>query len=166
MRRFMWGCRVVFLSGWAVVDAGLGSLAWASTVYKCPGPPMLYTDAISAKEAKAKGCMPLDAAPVTVIATPPRRVIAGASASGAPRVEVAEQRARDSDRKQILMTELRKEEQLLNSLQATYKNGEPERQGDEKNYQRYLDRVAEMKAEIVRKESDVAALKRELSKLP
>jgi hypothetical protein len=163
MRRFMWGCRVVFLSGWAVLDAGLGGLAFASTVYKCPGPPMLYTDAISAKEAKAKSCTPLDAAPVTVIATPPRRVI---PTSGGSRIDVGEQRARDSDSKQILMTELKKEEQLLSSLRSTYNNGEPERQGDEKNYQRYLDRVAEMKAEMVRKESDIAALKREIAKLP
>lgn len=166
MRRFMWGCRVVCVSGWAVLEAALGSLAWASSVYRCPGPPMLYTDAITAKEAKAKGCTPLDAPPVTVIATPPRRVVPGAPATGGPRVEASEQRARDSDRKQILASELQKEEQMLSSLQAAYNNGEPERQGDEKNYQRYLDRVAAMKAEIARKESDIAALKRELTKLP
>ena len=41
-----------------------------------------------------------------------------------------------------------------------------ERRGDEKNYQKYLDRTAELKAGIERSESDIAALKRELSKLP
>jgi hypothetical protein len=47
-----------------------------------------------------------------------------------------------------------------------FNNGEPERCGDERNYQRYLDRVEEMKAAIARTQSDLAALKRELAKLP
>jgi hypothetical protein len=50
-------------------------------------------------------------------------------------------------------------------LKQEYNNGQPERRGDEKNYQKYLDRVAEMKASIERSESDVAALRRELSKV-
>jgi len=51
-------------------------------------------------------------------------------------------------------------------LQKDYNNGEPERRGDERNYQRYIDRVAEMKLAIARKEADIAALKREIAKLP
>ena len=43
-------------------------------------------------------------------------------------------------------------------MRKDYNNGEPERRGDERNYQKYLDRVAEMKAAIARKESDIAAL--------
>ena len=52
----------------------------------------------------------------------------------------------------------------LAALQKDYNNGEPERRGDERNYQKYLDRVEEMKAALTRKEADVASLKRELSK--
>ena len=51
-------------------------------------------------------------------------------------------------------------------LRREFNNGEPERRGDERNYQRYLDRVADMRAGIARKEADIAALKRELAKLP
>jgi len=51
-------------------------------------------------------------------------------------------------------------------LRQEFNNGEPERRGDERNYQKYLDRVAEMRSAIQRKEGDVAALKRELGKLP
>ena len=40
-----------------------------------------------------------------------------------------------------------------------------ERRGDERNYQKYLDRVNDMKAALTRKEADVASIKRELSKL-
>ena len=51
-------------------------------------------------------------------------------------------------------------------MQKEYNNGEPERQGNEKNSQKYLDRVADMKASISRTESDIAAIKREIGKLP
>ena len=53
----------------------------------------------------------------------------------------------------------------LGELQKEYNNGEPERRGDERNYQKYLDRVADLKANIGRKEADIAAIKRELAKL-
>ena len=55
---------------------------------------------------------------------------------------------------------------LLAAMKADYNNGEPERQGNEKNYQKYLDRVADMKSAIARKEGDIAALKREIAKQP
>ena len=37
------------------------------TVYRCPGPPVLYTDALSAKEAIEKGCRTIEGTPITVI---------------------------------------------------------------------------------------------------
>jgi hypothetical protein len=80
-------------------------------------------------------------------------------------VESADQKARDADKRRILETELQREEERLAGLKLTYNNGNPERQGDERNYQKYLDRVNELKASIERSENDVAALKRELSKL-
>ena len=61
---------------------------------------------------------------------------------------------------------MRRDEATLAQMLKEFNNGEPERLGSERNFQRYLDRVAEMKAAIARKESDIAALKRELSKLP
>ena len=82
------------------------------------------------------------------------------------RVDPGEQRARDSDARRILEAELRREEDKLAQLKREYNNGEPERLGSERNYQRYLDRVAELKAGIARKEADIGAIRRELSKLP
>jgi hypothetical protein len=137
------------------------------TVYRCPGNPVLYTDTLSAKEAKDKGCKTLEGAPITVVqGLRPAKAASGAAAKpGENRVDPNEQRARDSDARRILEAELKKEEDQLADMQKAYNNGEPERQGDEKNYQKYIDRVAEMKANILRKESDVAALRRELAKL-
>ena len=82
------------------------------------------------------------------------------------RVDPGAQRARDSDSRRILEGELRREEERLAELKREYNNGEPERLGNERNYQKYLDRVADLKSGIARKESDIAAIKRELAKLP
>lgn len=143
------------------------------TVYRCPGPPVLYTDAMSPQEAKDKGCRAIEGVPVTVVPAPPRpRAAAPAPAPGASarpgegRIDPAEQRARDSDARRILGDELKREEDRLAEMKREFNNGEPERRGDERNYAKYQERVAEMRAAIQRKEADIAALKRELAKLP
>ena len=137
-------------------------------VYRCPGDPVLYTDAITPHEAKDKGCRALEGTAITVIPSPKARAAAPASSPRPPeaRVDPADQRSRDSDARRILEAELKRDEAQLASMLKDYNNGEPERLGDERNYQKYLERVAQMKVAIARKESDVAALKRELGKLP
>ena len=144
------------------------SAAWAQDkpVYRCPG--NLYTDSLSAKEARDKGCKTLEGAPITVIQSQvPRggtaRPSGGASGQG-DKVGADDQKARDSDAKRILEAELKKEEDALAALRKEFNDGQPERRGDERNYQKYLDRVEEMKAALTRKEADVAALRRELGK--
>ena len=140
--------------------------AASAVVYRCPGNPVLYTDAVSPKEAKDKGCKVLEGAPITVIQGPKPRVAASAVAGPTgTRVDPAEQRARDSDSRLILDAELKREEDRLAVMKTEFNNGQPERRGDEKNYQKYQDRVADMKSAITRKESDIAAIKRELTKL-
>ncbi|AKJ30013.1 hypothetical protein [Caldimonas brevitalea] len=146
-------------------------------VYRCPGNN--FTNSISPKDADARGCKVVDGGNVTIVQTrPPGRpdgkggdtktasVPASAARPADSKVDPSEQRARDSDARRILEAELRKEEEQLAALQKDYNNGEPERRGDERNYQKYLDRVAEMKATIARKESDIASIRRELGKLP
>ena len=143
----------------------------SAAVYRCPGPPVLYTDALSAAEANEKGCRLIEGTPITVLQGPPRpRAAASAPAVPAARssdakVDATAQRQRDSDARKILGDELRREEEKLAALKRDYNNGEPERLGNERNYQTYLDRVAAMKASILRSESDIAAIKRELTKI-
>ncbi len=144
------------------------SAVWAeATVYRCPGPPVLYTDQITPVQAKDRGCRTIEGAPITVVSVPkPRPVASSAPRASDAKVEAGEQRARDGDARKILDAELKREEAKLAELQKEFNNGEPERQGGERNFQKYQDRVEEMKAAIARKQSDVAALKRELTKLP
>ncbi len=156
------------------------SATLAGPVYRCPGEPVNYTDQITPQQAKDRGCKALDGAPITIAQPPSVRArpatggeaaSSSAASSGAAsqrpseqRVDPKEQRERDADARRILETELRREEDKLASLKKDYNQGEPERQGNEKNYQRYLDRVEEMKQGIARKEADIAAIKRELAK--
>ena len=87
--------------------------------------------------------------------------------AGSPRVEGVDQRARDGEARSVLESELKKAEARQAELLKDYNNGEPEKQGSEgRNYQKYLDRVADMKAEIARNESDIAGIRREINRLP
>ncbi|WP_428424490.1 hypothetical protein [Methylibium sp.] len=165
MSRWVGRVRALLVAGLSVAAAG--AMAQEPVIYKCPG--NLYTSTITPKEATTKGCKALEGVPVSVIQAPVRRAPAAATGGDArpadSRVDPADQKARDTDKRRILETELRREEERLASLKQEYNNGQPERRGDEKNYQKYLDRVAEMKASIERSESDVAALRREISKI-
>ena len=139
-------------------------------VYRCPGPPVLYTDALSAPEAKSRGCTTIEGATVTIVPASKARITPAPSAPvarapGEGRIDPADQRARDSDARRILTDELQREETRLAEIRKEYNNGEPERLGSERNYQRYLDRVGELKSALARKEADVAAIRRELTKL-
>ena len=152
-----------------LVAAAAPAWAQSGTVYRCPN--NVYTSEISEKEAKERGCRTIEGAPITVVA-PPRRptnppVQVGGNGPPRPdqRVDAKEQRARDSDARAILEAELRREEEALAALQKEFNNGEPERRGDERNFVRYQERVEEMRNAIARKQADIAALRRELSKL-
>ena len=168
MKPSSWGLAALALGA---VSAAAGAQATAaagnSTVYRCPGPPVLYTDALTAKEAKDKNCRTIEGAPITVMQSQKPRPVAATAPASRPdaKVDPSEQKARDSDARHILEAELKREEERLGELQKEFNNGEPERRGDERNYQKYLDRVADLKANIGRKEADIAAIKRELAKL-
>jgi len=57
---------------------------------------------------------------------------------------------------------MKTEEEKLADLKKAFNNGEPERQGGERNYAKYQDRVASMKEDLDRTEKNVEALKREI----
>jgi hypothetical protein len=157
----------------AVTQPALGQAS--AIVYKCPGNVYTSERELSAKQADEKGCKVIEGTPITVIQgrAPAPRPASGTATTGSnaarppeARVDPGAQRARDSDSRRILESELRREEERLAEMKREYNNGEPERQGNERNYQKYLDRVADLKSSIARKEADIAAIKRELAKLP
>ena len=54
----------------------------------------------------------------------------------------------------------------LSALEKEFNGGEPERHIDEFDFQKYLDRVAQMRSAISRKQIEIAELRREIDKLP
>ena len=127
-------------------------------------------------EAQAKSCKLVEGGNVTVVSgTKVQGANSSASASAGvklasaplstPRVDTGEQRARDSEAREILEAELKKAEIRFAGLQKEWNNGEPEKLGPEhRNHQKYLDRVAELKANLTRSETDIVNIKRELGR--
>jgi hypothetical protein len=148
------------------VLAIVGAASAQTTIFRCGN---TYTN--DAKEAQAKGCKAVEGGNVTVVqgtkpnGPRPAPMATQGSGSREQKVDSGEQRARDAEARSILDAELKKAEAKLADLKREYNNGEPEKMGPEhKNYQKYLDRVAELKASIERTEQDIAGLKRELSR--
>ena len=152
---------------------GTGTSAWAQQIFRCAGVGGAAPEYINnVKDAQSRNCKAVSGGNVTVVqGTPvpkaPARVAASPTAGNSRADSSPDQRARDSDSRIILESELRKSEARLSELQKEYNNGEPEKQGIEgRNYQRYLDRVSDLKDSIARSQSDNAGLKREISRLP
>lgn len=139
------------------------SVAAQERIYRCGNE---YTNNVT--EAQAKHCKLVSGGNVTVVQAykpPPPR--AGSPASSGQRVDNADQRGKDSDTRLILESELKKAEARQAELLKEYNNGEPEKLGPEtRNFQKYQDRVAELKASIARNESDIAGIRRELGRVP
>ena len=147
--------------------------AWAQQIFRCNGLGGSAPEYINnVKEAQSRGCKAVSGGNVTVVqgapvSRAPARATSGGGSSSARPESSPDQRARDSDSRIILEAELRKSESRLAELQKEYNNGEPEKQGIEgRNYQRYLDRTSDLKDGIARSQSDIAGLKREISRLP
>jgi hypothetical protein len=84
---------------------------------------------------------------------------------GLPNVDSATQRKRDDSRRKILQDELAVEEKALDGARKALAEGEAVRLGDERNYQRYLERIQGLKDRVTQHEKNVSALKQELSNL-
>lgn len=160
--------KYAYLTVLAVAAMAASAQAQQTKIYRCGN---TYTN--SEAEAKAKGCKPMDGGNITVVeGTRPNGGSSGTKVATAPqsspsgtRIDANEQKARDSEARAILEAELKKAEARHAELVKEYNNGEPEKVGPEhKNYQKYLDRVAELKASIARNEDDIAGIKRELAR--
>ena len=119
---------------------------------------------------KYKSCQIRQLETTVTIASPkavpsPRAGTPSAGPASFPKVEADAQRNRDTGRRTVLEDELRAEETKCAALRSEFGAGEPERLGSERNYAKYQERVAQMKEDLARCESNTAALKNELSKI-
>ncbi len=148
-------------------------MAWSQDrIYRCGNE---YTN--NATQAKERGCKVVEGGNVTIVqgsrpasgGAPAARGASAASsgaASSAPKVGSADQKARDSDARAILEEELRKAQARYEDLKKEYNDGFPQRTALEmRNPQGWIERTAEIKANLARAEADVEGIKRELARL-
>ncbi len=130
-------------------------------VYRCPDNS--YTNMLSV--VREKHCRPVDNANISIVAPDvPRRAVPPRAASGGARIGSHEQSARDAEARRLLEGELQVQQSRLAEQLKAYNNGQPERLGNERNYQKYLDRVAGMKRDIELTQANIAALQRQLAR--
>lgn len=138
-------------------------------VFKCVGPDghVTYTN----DRSNARGCKLLSSeVPVSSVpgpaASPAKPAASAGQGGGFPSVSGDQQKARDNDRRRILEAELDTESKSLEAARKALAEGEAVRLGDERNYQKYLDRIQGLKDNVSLHERNVEALRKELAKLP
>jgi len=122
---------------------------------------------------EAKGCRLLSLpAPNTVPAVrppakaaPPAGTARARSPGDFPRVDGDTQRRRDDERRRILEREYANEQRLLEEARRELAEQESIRLGNERNYQRVLDRLEPYRRKVKLHEDNLANLKRELAGL-
>lgn len=152
----------------AFVWLGLGmllvSVGARADIFKCVEDDgrVTYTNT-----RNAKGCSTLSRdLPVTSVpAQGGGGKSAAADAGSFPKVSDEAQRSRDSDRKRILTQELADEEKALAEARKAYAEQDAVRLGDERNFQKKLDRLQPYKDKMDLHQRNVDALKREISGL-
>lgn len=145
-----------------LVATGAHSAQAQDRIYRCGNE---YTNTVS--EAQAKTCKLISTAAVTVVPAVKPGAGTRLASAGQPgqRVDSQDQRAKDSDARMILEAELRKAELRQEDLLKEYNRGEPEKTPQElRDPRKYQERVSELKASISRNESDIAGIRRELSR--
>lgn len=176
VRPLAWSSR-----GWTVLGLALSLVgmnvpqaAQANPIFRCTtnSGVVEYSNSKPA-DSDGKICNELNLPAITTIQAPrlPAADKAADKSAGRdtgknfPKVSNARQQQRDDARKKILRDEMRRERDKLAKLREEYQGGEPERLGSERNYQKYLDRVERLRADIDRSENNISALQRELEDL-
>lgn len=169
--------RYFFKALW-LATCGVTAVAGADAsepIYRCGNE---YTNA----PVQARDCQVIQGSSITVIpgtrpfgasaapasapvAARTKTTPAGAPALGAPAPEPTDAKIRDAQKRAILVTELQQTRERHAQMVLEYNEGQPDKVGGEaRNHQKYLDRLAHLKAGIARAERDMDSLQRELSR--
>ena len=146
----------------------VGHIGWAQAdIYK-------HVDAdghVTYSSTKTKGALKLKLPPLST-SLPPARARYNSTPSDFPRVDSGTQRNRDNARRKILEDELAAEDQLLEEARKNLKEeeGNPEMSGGgnvrrHRNLAKYEEKMNALQEQVTLHETNVEALKTELSKL-
>jgi hypothetical protein len=107
--------------------------------------------------------------PAAPAAQPPRApqkpAASGPGSNAFPKVDGDTQRKRDDERRRILQQELSAEQQRLDQAQQALSEQESVRTGDERNYQRFLERVQPFRDAVENHQRNIEAIQRELANM-
>lgn len=172
-RQNLLGARPFRLRALAAMASFLLPCALAhADVYKCTDAEgaVTYTN----QKSSAKGCKLLsqDHASVNSVPVPAARPSSGGNspvASGSPasfpKVAPETQKNRDNLRRRTLDQELAAEQKNHETAQHELAAQEAIRNGDERNYQKYLDRIQSFKDRVADHQRNIEALNKEIANL-
>jgi len=146
--------------------ASITGPAWAETCkYEDAEGRVIYSNTPNnpPKGAKKVRCFS-DPVAKPAQAAPESQPKPGASESF-PKVDGETQKKRDDERRRILETELANEQEQLEAARQKLAEQEAVRTGDERNYQRFLDRVQPFRDTVANHERNIEAIRREISNL-
>ena len=119
-----------------------------------PGDWVVTVDAVDRPgERASRSGSPMLQVPLTTIAPPP---------SLAPPTGLRAPPPPERTQQQVVLEQLAKQIEALQAARNALKEGEAVRNGDERNYQRYLDRVQGLRDVVTRQEGVVEALQDQL----
>lgn len=149
-------------TSFALLLAAAALPASANTIFKCTdesGGTLISNTRVD------KSCKPVVSGPDSSVPAPKARAAANPTPAGFPKVGEDAQKARDNDRRRILEQELAGEQKSLESAKKDLADQEAVRGGDERNYQKVLDRLQPYKDRVAQHERNLEAINRELSSL-
>jgi len=151
--------RAAISSSLFILALGLAPLPVSAQLFKCVDADGKIT--YSNDVGSTKGCKPLSneqaISTISMRASPPPAAF--------PRVSNEAQIERDKTRRLVLEKELEGEQSALETARAKLAEQESVRYGNEKNYQKVLDRLQPYKDAVERRERNIEALTQELSGL-
>jgi hypothetical protein len=142
----------------------------ASVVYRCPGTPTVYEDALTATQARARGCHAVFGMGRTHADIANRPSTAPTSLRRPPThdkarlVDTSTQRARDADARFILDLELKREQGRRSDLLAELSQLNAAATASASSGAQQQRKSAELRQAITRVEADVDAIQREIAR--
>lgn len=152
----------------AAALAATAAAAQADVMYQCIDEQGHKTFSNVKLVDKGVKCTAMDLGPATTIPAPRPAASPAArpgSPAGFPRVGESAQKERDNDRRRILENELEAERRNLDQARKDLAEQEAIRTGDERNYQRVLDRLEPYKNKVALHERNIEAIEKEIAKL-
>lgn len=148
------------------IALSLAATLAVADVYKCveTDPATGERKVTYTNDRQSRGCERLSQ-DLPVSSVPGVQPRSAPPAAAFPKVSGDAQRQRDSDRRKILESELQAEEKALEDARKALAEEDAVRFGNEKNYQRKLDRLKPFQDRVEQHERNVDALKKEISNL-